>query len=298
MMSPTRSRWLASIAGTLLFTVANSGAAQPGGTFGELEFVRDQQVRVVAGPRSVEVRAGARSTTAFQGRDLQMWSGANEHGVLVAAMTRRGIETAFVPIVDRVPGPARRSPITRLAGDDWAPVGAAIAARPDGFAAFWQEANMRAPGELYRTVLARFDLQGRPVGETGEVRARWPMADVAYEPGSNRYYMLLYFGSPRGTRLCGVHVDGETLTSMEHPFWVSVQARSIEDARLVRDGARLFALYLAGENVDRIFEANVTQGQWAQEPPNAPVQRGVLRPGHVYAGLVRGDAVDLLWAPF
>ena len=181
---------------------------------------------------------------------------------------------------------------------DWAPVGAAIAARPDGFAAFWQEANVRAPGQLYRTFIARFDPQGRPVGETGEVRARWPMADVAYEPGTNRYYMLLYFGSPQGTRLCGVHVDGETLASMEHPFWVSQQARSIEDARLVRDGARLFALYLAGENVDQIFEANVTQGQWGQDPPNAPVRRGVLRPGQVYSGLVRGDAVDLLWAPF
>ncbi len=262
--------------GLVLFSLLSLSvpAAAQERVVGEAHFVGDTPVDVVVrwSGRSgrphgaVEVRAGGGTQTVHDGTPAFAWAAGGERGLLVALVGASAtVEVRFVPIEGGRPGAPRRSAVRRLASADRAPVGAAIAPRPDGFAVFWQEASSTNPGAVYETYTARFDADGRAVGETQAVQAPWPIADVAWMPTRNEYYFLLYYGGadPRGTRLCGVHVEPTRLANVEHPWWSS-RPGLIDEARLaVRDG-RVTAVY---RDDGRLFELDVTEGSWGTDPP-------------------------------
>jgi hypothetical protein len=278
---------------------AQRAAAQPGST-GELLFVGDTAVQVenawtrtaqtVTG--SVEVRTAAASVTAHRGPPMSVWSSAGPRGVALA-LVGATLEVIFVPIANGRPGAPVRRDIHRIAGGDRAPIGAAVATRPDGFAVFWQEASTTDPNEAYRTFLARFDPGGAPIEAEREVPAVWPLADAAWVEAEQRYYFLLYYGTgdPNGTRLCGVHIDGATLTPVEHPWWAS-RPSVIDEAQLVVTDAGIVAVYRGGADGRHLLEANVTAGNWGSDP-SAPVDHGRIGSSDPFGVRASGRGVDI-----
>lgn len=273
-------------------------------SFGESHFVGQTPVDVVvrwrerAGrPRgTVEVRAGGRTTEVHDGGPAYAWAATNERGALVALVgASASVDVAFVPLAEGRPGRVRRASIRRIGSDDRAPIGAAVAARPDGFAVFWQEASTSNPGAIYETFVADFDADGRAQGEAHRVQAPWPIADVVWLPGSRQYYFLLYFGGsdPRGTRLCGVHVDAQAQRNLEHPFWVS-RPGLIDEARLIVRGDRVLAYY---RDDSRLLEADVTQGSWGRDPASPPREHGGLAPDVAFGLRATADGVELRRSP-
>jgi len=242
--------------------------------FGESHFVGDTAADVVVewtSPRGVphgrvQVVAGGQSQRVHDGAPAYAWAAGGERGVLTALVgASAAVEVVFVPIDRGRPGEPRRTSVTRLATGDRAPIGAAVASRPDGFAVFFQEASTGNPRALYETYLALFDHDGRPLGPTSRVQAAWPIADVAWLPGRGQYYFLLYYGGsdPRGTRLCGVHIAGAPLRNVEHPWWAS-RAGMIDEARLVVYGSdRVAAVY---RDDGELYEIEVTDGSWGSDP--------------------------------
>lgn len=288
---------------TLAISSASIASAQDT-VFGESHFVGDRPIDVIVrwGDRrgqphgTVTVRSGTATRSVHDGRPAYAWAASNGRGVLVALVGASAtVEVRFTPLVDGRPGPVVRSSVRRLAGEGRSPIGAAVATRPDGFAVFWQEASTSTPGALYETYLARFDRDGRPSGESVRVNASWPIADVAWLPGRNQYYFLLYFGGsdPRGTRLCGVHIDEARLTNVEHPFWAS-RPGMIDEARLVTSGDRVFAVY---RDDDRLLEQEVTAGSWGRNPPNAPRQHGRVAANVAYGLRATAGGIEVRLRP-
>ncbi|MCB9596754.1 MAG: hypothetical protein H6719_28790 [Sandaracinaceae bacterium] len=286
-----------------LLIPATSVAAQEQ-TFGESHFVGDVPVDVVAqwsgrGGRPhghVEVRAGGAGTTIHDGTPAYAWAAGGSRGVLVALVGASStVEVAYVPLVDGHPGGAVRSSIHRLASSDRSPIGAAVAERPDGFAVFWQEASNSNPSAIYETYTARFDADGHAVGESQRVQAPWPIADVAWVPSRNQYYFLVYYGGadPRGTRLCGVHVDPASLQNLEHPWWAS-RPGAIDEARLVVRGDAVSAVY---RDDRRLFEIDVTGGSWGTDPAMAPRDHGPIASDEAYGLRVEGGSVAIRRSP-
>ncbi|MEZ4339279.1 MAG: hypothetical protein R3B82_21875 [Sandaracinaceae bacterium] len=230
----------------------------------------------------VEVRAGGQTRAVHEGTPAYAWAAGGEHGLLVAMVgASASVEVAYVPIVDGHPGAPRRHSVHRLAGPDRAPIGAAVAARPDGFAVFWQEASTSNPSAIYETYGIRFDAEGTVIGDTQRVQAPWPIADVAWIPASNQYYFLLFYGGsdPNGTRLCGVHVDPARLANVEHPWWSS-RPGAIDEARLAVRGGRVVAVY---REAGHLHEIDVTQGSWGRDPDaGATRDRGAIAATEAY----------------
>ncbi len=274
-------------------------AAAQDATFGERHFVSDVTVDVVvrwtrepAGPHGeVDVVAGGRTQRVHSGAPAHAWGAGGERGLLTALVGASAtVEVVFVPIEDGRPGSPRRTSLVRLATGDRAPVGAAVASRPDGFAVFWQEASAGDASALFETYLARFDRDGRATGATTRVNADWPIADVVWLPGSGQYYFLLYYGSNRGTRLCGVHVAGEPLRNLEHPWWAS-RVGMIDEARLVVFGAdRVAAVYRDGE---QLYEVEVTGGGWGVEPSRPRRSHGRITPSTAFGARATANGVDI-----
>ena len=275
-------------------------AAQPGST-GELLFVSETPVQVenswartgdtVRG--SVEVRTAAGRVVAHEGAPMSVWSSAGPRGVALV-LVGATVEAIFVPVRDGRPGAPVRRAIHRIAGADRAPIGGAVATRPDGFAVFWQEASTTDPNEAYRTFLARFDEEGAPVEAEREVPAVWPLADAAWVAAESRYYFLLYYGTgdPNGTRLCGVHIDGNTLAPIEHPWWAS-RASVIDEAQLVVTASGVVAVYRGGADGRHLLEANVTAGNWGSDP-SAPRDHGTIRSSDPFGLRTTGRDVDIV----
>lgn len=272
--------------------------------FGESHFIGERPVDVLVRwgderghPHgTVHVRSGDASREVHSGGPAYAWAAANDRGVLVALVGASAtVEVAFTPITDGRPGPVAHHSLRRLAGEDRSPVGAAVAARPDGFAVFWQEASMSNPQALYETYLARFDQDGRPSGGSVLVNAAWPIADVVWISAQNQYYFLLYYGGgdPRGTRLCGVHIDEQRLTNVEHPFWVS-RPGMIDEARLVTNGNRVFSVY---RDDNQIFETEVTTGTWGQDPAAAPRSHGRAGANVAFALRAAGNGIEVRVRP-
>lgn len=295
----------------LMLFAAPVAAAQPAPpsptVFGETHFVGETPVDVVVRWRmaerriqpqgTVEVRVGERATRVHEGGPAYAWAAANERGVLVALVgASASVEVAFVPVVEGRPGSPRAGSVTRLAGADRAPIGAAVAARPDGFAVFWQEASTSNPSATYQTFVALFDPEGRPRGGSQAVQAPWPIADVAWLPERGQYYFLVYYGGadPRGTRLCGVHVDGQAQRNLEHPWWAS-RPGMIDEARLVvGPGDRVIALYRDG---GRLFEIDVSEGSWGRDPRVHARPHGDLAPDASWGARRRAGAIEVLRSP-
>lgn len=246
---------------------------------------------------TVEVRAGGQARTVHEGTPAYAWAAGGERGLLVAMVGASAtVEVAFVPIVGGHPGAPRRRSLHRLAGSDRAPIGAAVAARPDGFAVFWQEASTSSPGAIYETYGARFDADGAAVGESQRVQAPWPIADVAWLPGSNQYFFLLYYGGadPSGTRLCGVHVDPDRLANVEHPWWSSVPGM-IDEAQLAVRGGQVLAVY---RDSGHLYEVDVTNGSWGRDPGRgATHDRGAIASTEAYGLTVGGEGVTIRRVP-
>lgn len=294
-------RILAFLAGLL----AAAPAAAQDQMLGEAHFVGDTQVEMLvrwsgrAGrPHGdVEVRAGGRTQAVHDGAPAYAWAAGGERGLLVAMVgASPTVEVAYVPLADGRPGTPRRTALRRLAGADRAPIGAAVAARPDGFAVFWQEASTSSPGAIYETFTARFDADGRPVGESQRVQAPWPIADVAWLPGSSQYYFLLYYGGgdPNGTRLCGVHVDPSRLANVEHPWWSS-RPGAIDEARLVVQDDRVIAVYRDG---GQLLEIEVTTGSWGRDPgTDAARNRGAIAGTEAYGLRATDEGVAITRVP-
>ncbi len=235
------------------------------------------EVDVVVGRGSrganVQIQTPTGHRTVYTGRAGFAFAAGGDEGVLLALVgAGSGLEAAFVPIQDGQPGPAEPVAIPRVGDADGSPVGASIATVPGGFAVFWQEASGSAPGRPLRTFLARTDDRGRPLGPAVAVPAPWPIADVAWMPSRGDFYFLLFYSAGGDTRLAGVHVDGDTLRPMEHPWWAS-RPGAIDEARLAVIGERVFAVYRDGS---RLFEADVSEGAWGREVP-APQPRGPIR---------------------
>lgn len=286
-----------------LLASASLAEAQPI-SFGESHFVGETPVDVVvrwrdrAGrPRgTVEVRAGGRAIQVHRGGPAYAWAATNERGALVALVgASASVDVVFVPLIDGRPRAARRASIRRIGSDDRSPVGAAVAARPEGFAVFWQEASLHNPGAVYDTFVADFDADGRARGEPHRVHAPWPIADVTWLPATRQYYFLLYFGGsdPSGTRLCGVHVDAQAQRNLEHPFWVS-RAGLIDEARLIVRGDRVLAYY---RDDSRLREADVTQGSWGRDPASPPREHGPLANDVAFGLRPTADGVELRRVP-
>ena len=142
---------------------------------------------------------------------------------------------------------------------------------------------------------ARFDRDGRPSGGPVHVNAAWPIADVAWMPVEHQYYFLLYYGGgdPRGTRLCGVHIGEQNLTNVEHPYWVS-RPGMIDEARLVVNGSRVFAVY---RDDSQVFETEVTNGSWGQDPAAAPRSHGRAGANVAYSLRAAGDGIEVRLRP-
>jgi len=289
----------------LLLALGSASIASAQDTvFGESHFIGDRPVDVLVrwGDQrgrphgTVTVRSGDAVREVHSGGPAYAWAAANDRGVLVALVGASAtVEVAFTPIAEGRPGRVVRNSLRRLAGEDRSPVGAAVASRPDGFAVFWQEASTSNPQSLYETYLARFDQDGRPSGESMRVNAAWPIADVVWTPAQGQYYFLLYYGGgdPRGTRLCGVHIDEQSLTNVEHPFWVS-RPGMIDEARLVTNGSRVFAVY---RDDDQIFETEVTAGTWGQEPAGAPRSHGRAGANVAYGLRASGSGIEVRVRP-
>lgn len=282
---------ICTLAGLLTLVGAHVVRAQPSmeQRFGETHLVASTEVDLVVewrgGRSSVDVVTDRGRTRVHSGRPAYAFAAANDEGLLVALVGRgAGVEVAFVPIQDGRPRPAEPRALPRSGGADQAPVGAAIAARPDGFAVFWQEASTSNPNRPYSTYLARVSETGRPRGQATPVPAPWPLADVIWLADESRYYFLLYYGGQQATRLCGVHVDGQTLRPVEHPWWASPSG-AIDEARLGRRGARVVAVYRDGET---LRESDVTSGGWAREPAR-PRDHGRIAPT---ASFLVGNAPD------
>ncbi len=245
----------------------------------------------------VEVRAAEGSRTIHEGTPAYAWGAGGERGLLVAMVGASAtVEVSFVPVEGGRPGAPRRSSLRRLGGADRAPIGAAVAARPDGFAVFWQEASTSNPAAIYETYAARFDADGRAVGETRRVQAPWPIADVAWVPSTSQYYFLLYYGGadPNGTRLCGVHVDPERLANLEHPWWSS-RPGAIDEAQLAVRGGQVIAVYRDG---GRLLEIDVTNGAWGRDPtPEAAQARGAIAATDAYGLRVAGEGIEIRRVP-
>lgn len=291
------------IGSCLALAIAAPAAAQDQ-AFGESHFVDDTPVDMAvrfteqAGqPHGrVDVRAGETVRNLHEGSPAYAWAEAGDRGLLVALIgASPTVEVRFVPIAHGRPGAVRAHALRRVAGEDRSPVGAAIAATPDGFSVFWQEASTSNPRALFETYLARFDRDGRPVGETTLVNAAWPIADVAWMPSRDQYYFLLYYGGgdPRGTRLCGVHVDPDRLANVEHPWWASVPGM-IDEARLIVRGDRAIALY---RDDDHLYEIDVTEGRWGQDPTAERRDHGAIRPDVAFGARVTADGVALRRVP-
>ena len=270
-------RWI-SVAVALVFSPASVLAQPPGSEtpFGEIHYVGDTEVELVIEPAGrVRVRTASGEVTVHDGGPAFAWAAANDRGLMVALIgAAPGPQVSFVPISDGRAGTPRSSAITHRSAAHRAPVGAAVTARPDGFAVFFQEAHTQNPSEAYQTFIARFDPDGAPRGPAELVHAVWPIADVLYLPSANQYYFLLFYGHPSfGTRLAGVHIREAELTNVEHPFWVS-PAGGADEARLFLRGDRVMALYRDGA---QLFASDVTTGQWGREPP-PPRSHGTLGP--------------------
>lgn len=283
----------AVLLGAALFS-ATPAEAQPDGRFGQTFTVAQTDVDVVSnwqGRRSsVEaVTAGGRRAL-HRGSPAYAFAAANADGLLVALVgTRAEVEAKFLPVdAAGALGRPRSVVLPRIAGADRAVVGAAVTARPDGFAVFWQEASTSNPNTPYQTFLAQLGPDGRLRGQTRAVPAPWPLADVTWLPEQNRYYFLLFYGNQQTTRLCGVHVDGQSLRPIQHPWWATAGG-AIDEARLVRSGNRVVALYRDGATLK---EADVTAGGWGQEPP-APRSHGAIRPDQTFAILAEGERLDV-----
>jgi len=293
----------AAIGACLVLCVAAPAAAQDQ-AFGESHFVGDTPVDVAvrwsgrAGqPRGrVDVRVGERVRTLHDGAPAYAWAEGGARGVLVAMIGASStVEARFVPVADGRPGAVRAHALRRTAGADRSPIGAAVAATPDGFSLFWQEASTSNAQALYETYLARFDHGGRPVGETTRVNADWPIADVAWMPSRGQYYFLLYYGGgdPRGTRLCGVHVDPDRLVNVEHPWWASAPGM-IDEARLVVRGDRIVALY---RDEEHLYEIDVTEGSWGRGPTASRRDHGAIRSDTAFGARATADGIALRRVP-
>jgi len=292
-----------AIVSALVFVAAVPAAAQDQ-AFGESHFVGDTAVDVAvrwtgrAGqPHGrVDIRAGETTRNLHDGTPAYAWAEGGDRGLLVAMIgASPTVEVRYVPIADGRPGGVRATRLRRIAGEDRSPVGAAIAATPDGFSVFWQEASTSNPQSLYETYLARFDHDGRPVGETTRVNAAWPIADVAWMPSRNQYYFLLYYGGrdPRGTRLCGVHIDPTRLANVEHPWWASTPG-AIDEARLLVRGDRVVALY---RDDGHLFEIDVTEGAWGRDPTSTRRDHGTIRADTAFGARATADGIALRRVP-
>ena len=261
--------------------------------FGEIRFAGETRVEVITetrprGQARVSLRAGApgegaQRVVVYEGRDVQAWSDASGAGVLVGLLGgERGLSAVFVPVREGRLGAPRQVTVRRPEARDRAPVGIAIAARPDGFAFFWQEASVTQPGAQYTTHALAISNEGRP-GQVRSSSATWPIADVAWIADEGRYYFLLYYaagGRPDGTRFCGVHVEAQSLRSLEHPWWAT-RAGQLDEAQLVVRGTRVVAVYRGGASGDELLEVDVTGGRWGQEAP-ASRSHGRIAPSEAY----------------
>ena len=110
-----------------------------------------------------------------------------------------------------------------------------------------------------------------------------------------RAFLFLFYGDgvgPRGTRLCGVHVDAATWRPQEHPWWAS-RPGLIDEARLFVRGSRVTALYRGGGEGDRLLEVDVSEGQWARQArPGRP--RARLGPTALFGGRLVGDELRVV----
>ncbi|MBX3270135.1 MAG: hypothetical protein KF729_07730 [Sandaracinaceae bacterium] len=275
-----------------LCLVAAPAAAQEQ-IFGEAHFVGDAALEVVTRFRpargAVEVRLGEQRVAVHEGAPRHAWAAGGDAGVLVVLLGVP-LEAVFVPVEAGRLGAPRRAPIARPAGPDRAPVGAAVALTPQGFSVFWQEASTTSPTALYETYLAAFDRLGAPAGAPVRVHAQWPLAAVAWQPDRGQFFFLLYYGGgdPRGTRLCGVHVDPAQLRNVEHPFWSS-RPGMIDEARLVVRDRRVVAVY---RDDGRLFERDVTEGAWGTDPPEAR-SHGPIAPSEAYGMRASASGVTI-----
>ncbi len=151
------------------------------------------------------------------------------------------VRTVWIPIANGRPGAPHPITIPRIEGEGFAPVGIAIAARPDGFSVLWQEASTASPMETWRTYEARLDAHGDVIGAPRQLaQVPWPIADAVHVNGTT--WLLLYYGTndPRRTRLCTVRID-DAGTPLEHPRWSSREGM-IGEAHIVPAGDRIFAV--------------------------------------------------------
>jgi hypothetical protein len=227
---------------------------------------------------------------------------AREDGILVAiaASGPPAVRAVWIPVADGRAGRPRPITIPRVASEGFAPVGIAIAARPDGFALLWQEGSTANPMDTWRTYEARLDPRGAPIGTPRQLTAvPWPIADALYVNGAT--FLLLYYGSndPRRTRLCAVRVD-ENGRPREHPWWASRQGL-VGEAHLVAVGHRVLAVYRGGPSGGMLLEADVTNGRWAREVAE-PRRHGAIDALDAYgerveAGRLRIERVGLRVRP-
>lgn len=281
--------------GLLLLPI--TAPAQPPASYAEFRFAGDTPVEIVVDAHTTLVADGRRLRVPDSAR-ASAYVGASDAGVLLVLVRSEGVRTVFVPVAGgRLGEPAAAQTLERPAGDDRIPVGAAVAPTPEGFAVFWQEAHARNPSAAYETHVQQIGPEGELLGEPRPVPAVWPLAAAAYMPESGRYYFLLFYGGrgPRQTRLCGVHVDAETLRPQEHPWWAS-RPGLIDEAQLFVDGERVRALYRGGLEGERLLEADVSQGSWAREAPS-PRARGRLGPEGVFGGRLDGDRLRVTVRP-
>ncbi|MGE0787340.1 MAG: hypothetical protein AB7S26_16830 [Sandaracinaceae bacterium] len=280
------------IAASFLALGPPGSAAAQSARFGqsyELDGIRIDVINRWEGARSeVVVATRDARVTIHRGAPVFSYAATGPGGILVALVGgERGVQIGFVPVRDGRPSqPAALQRVPRP-NPNGAPVGAAIAARPDGFAVFWQEANATNPNTPYETYLARTRPDGTLLGESVAVPAPWPLADVAWLEDEGRYFFLLFYGTEQSTMLCGVHVNDGALNPAEHPWWAS-RGGAIDEAHLARRGGRVVAIYRDG---DRLLESDVTEGSWGRAPGEPRSHGAITRSQSIVIRRVR-DGVE------
>lgn len=282
---------------TALLLIPLAAEAQPPSSYAEIRFVAETPVEIVVDRRTTLV-AGGRSMVVPRSRDAATYAGTSDEGVLLAMLAGDAVRTVFVPVTEgRLGPPSEPRAVDRVEARDRTPVGAAVAPMPDGFAVFWQEAHTRNPSAAYTTYVQRFGPEGERRGDARLVQAVWPLAAAAYMPETDRFYFLLFYGGrdPRKTRLCGVHIDAETLRPQEHPWWAS-RPGLIDEGQLFVRGDQVIALYRGGPEGQRLLQVDVSGGSWGREAP-APRPRGRLGPEGVFGARLDGERLTVTLRP-
>lgn len=218
---------------------------------------------LAAGRGSIALYRGGRAITAV----------ATSGATVLAAITEiDGARTHLVLVDLATDGPPRRLTTESPGGSAVTPSAVVATSDDRGFTVLWQ-GIVAAQFRAARTAMMRIGRDGEWIERPRQVEVPWALADVAWN--GRGYHVALYFDgqSPNETRLCMVTLSAAGVPE-QHPWWAS-RPGLVDEARLVRVGDRIVAIYRAGETGTELRRRDVTEpGVWGNDGgPGALVGR-------------------------